>query len=81
MKPFNSLENRTLSDTFQKSSASMYESSGSQFFRNTTAIESGHDTLDKSKFPITFLTFLGVMEMCNFRLVVEQKTGKESHQD
>ena len=81
MKPFNNLENRTLSDIFQKSSASMYKSSGSQFFKNTTAIQSGHDTFDKSKFPMSFLTFLGVMEICNFRLVEEWKTGKESHQD
>ena len=31
-----------------KSSASMYESSGSQFFRTTTGIQSGPDTFDNS---------------------------------
>ena len=61
-----------------KSSASMYESSGSQFFRTTTGIQSGPDAFDESKFVMTFLTILGVMEiLCNFRLVLEGKTDKE----
>ena len=56
----------------------MYESSGSQFFRTTTGIQSGPDALDESRFVMTFLTILGVMEiLCNFRLVLEGKTGKE----
>ena len=33
-----------------KSSASMQESLGSQFFRTTTGIQSGPDTFDKSRF-------------------------------
>ena len=61
-----------------KSSASMCESSGSQFFRTTTGIQSGPDAFDKSRFIMTFLTILGVTEiLCNFRLVLEGKTGKE----
>ena len=61
-----------------KSSASMYESSGSQFFRTTTGILLGPDALDKSRFAMTFLTILGVTEiLCSFRLVLEGKTGKE----
>ena len=61
-----------------KSSASMYESSGSQFFRTTTGIQSGPDTFDESRFTMTFLTVLGVKEtLCSFRLVLEGKTGKE----
>ena len=61
-----------------KSSASMCESSGSQFFRTTTGIQSGPDAFDKSRFITTFLTILGVTEiLCNFRLVLEGKTGKE----
>ena len=61
-----------------KSSASMYESSGSQFFRTTTEIQSGPDTFDESRFVMTFLTILGVIEiLCSFRLVLEGKTGKE----
>ena len=56
----------------------MYESSGSQFFRNTIGIQSGPDTFDESRFVMTFLTILGVMEiLCSFRLVLEGKTGKE----
>ena len=56
----------------------MYESSGSQFFRTTTGIQSGPDAFDESKFAMTFLTILGVIEIsCSFRLVLEQKTGKK----
>ena len=60
------------------SSASIYESSGSPFFRNTTRIQSGPDTFDESRFVMTVLTILVVMEiLCSFRLVLEGKTGKE----
>ena len=56
----------------------MYESSGSQFFRTTTGILSGPDVFDESRFIMTFLTILGVMDiLCSFRLVLERKTGKE----
>ena len=56
----------------------MYESSGSQFFRTTTGIQSGPDPFDKSRFIMTFLTILGVTEiLCSFKLVLEGKTGKE----
>ena len=56
----------------------MYESSGSQFFRTTTGIQSGPDAFDKSRFIMTFLTILGVTEiLCSFKLVLEWKTGKE----
>ena len=56
----------------------MYESSGSQFFRTTTGIQSGPDTFDESRFATTFLTILGVMEiLCSFRVVLEGKTGKK----
>ena len=56
----------------------MYESSGSQFFRITTGIQSGPDVFDESRFVLTFLTFLGVMEIiCSLRLVLEEKTGKK----
>ena len=61
-----------------KSSASMYESSGSQFFRTTTGIQSGPGIFDESRFVMTFLTILGVTEiLCSFRLVLEGKTGKK----
>ena len=40
MRPYNNLENKIPSDTF-KSSARMHKSSGSQFFRATTKIQSG----------------------------------------
>ena len=56
----------------------MYESSGSQFFRTTTGIQSGPDAFDEPRFIMTFSTMLGVMEiLCSFRLVLEGKTGKE----
>ena len=57
----------------------MYESSGSQFFRTTTGIQSGPYTFDESRFVMTFLTILGVMEiLCIFRLFLEGKTVKET---
>ena len=62
------------------SSASMYESSGSQFFRTTTGIQSGPDAFDEPlmRFVMTFLTILRFTEiLCSFRLVLEGKTGKE----
>ena len=56
----------------------MYESSGSQFFRTTTGIQSRPDAFDESRFIMTFLTILGVRDiLCSFRLVLEGKTGKE----
>ena len=56
----------------------MYESSGSQFFKTTTGIQSGPDAFDESRFVMTFLTILGVMEiLCSFRLVLKGKAGKE----
>ena len=56
----------------------MYESPGSQFFRTTTGIQSGPDAFEESRFVMTLLTILGVMEiLCSFRLVLEGKTGKE----
>ena len=51
----------------------MYESSGSQFFRTTTEIESGPHIFDKSRFVMTFLTILRVTEIiCSFRLVLKK---------
>ena len=78
MRPSNNLENKTLFRQLLKSLASMYESSGSQFFRTTTGIQSGPDAFDESRFVVTFLNILGVMDiLCSFRLVLERKTGKE----
>ena len=63
---------------FSMYSASMYESAGSQFFRTTTGIQSGPDAFDESRFVMTFLAILGIMEiLCNLRLVLEEKTGRE----
>ena len=56
----------------------MYESSGSQFFRTTTGIQSRSDSFDKSRLVIIILTSLEVIEiLCSFRLVLEGKAGKE----
>ena len=61
-----------------KSSASIYESSGSQFSRTTTGIQSGPDAFHKTKFAVIFLTILGVTEILrSFRLFLEGKTGKK----
>ena len=61
-----------------KSSASMYENSGSQLFRTTTGIQSGQDAFDESRFVMTFLTILEVTEILySFKLVLEEETGKE----
>ena len=61
-----SMSNLAKNETFQqsgkqdsfrhtlKSSASMYESSDSQFFRTTTGIQSGLDAFDKSSLVMTF---------------------------
>ena len=49
----------------------MYKSSGSQFLRTTTGIQSGPDAFDESRPVMTFLTILGVTEICSFRLVLE----------
>ena len=49
-----------------------------QFLRNTTGIQSGPHAFDESRFVMTFLTILGVIEiLCSLRLVLEGKTGKE----
>ena len=55
----------------------MCKSSGSQFFRTTTGIQSRPDAFDESRFIMTFLTTLGGIEkLCSFRLVLEGKRGK-----
>ena len=76
MRPSNNLENKALSDTYWR--FNMYESLASQFFTTTTGIQSGLDAFDESRFVMTFLTTLRVMEiLCSFWLVLEGKIGKE----
>ena len=49
-----------------------------EFFRTTTGIQSGPDAFDESRFSMTFLTILAVIEiLCSFRIVLEGNTGKE----
>ena len=56
----------------------MYKASGSQFFKNTSGIQSGPYAFDKSRFIMTFLTVLGVTEiLCSFKLVLDGKIGQE----
>ena len=60
-----------------ENSASIQESSGSQFFRTTTGIQSEADTFEKTRYVMTFITILGVTEILySFKLVLEGKTGK-----
>ena len=61
----------------KKKHVKKFKSSGSQFFRTITGIQSGSDVFDKSRLILTFLTILGVAKICSFGLVLEGKTGKE----
>ena len=81
MRSCNRLENNSFRHIL-KSSASMYEHSGSQFFRTTTRILSEPDAFDESRFSMTVLTFLEAMKtLCCFRLVLEGKTGTRGKRD
>ena len=61
-----------------QNSASMYESSSSQFLRATTGIKLGPDTFDKSRFIMALLTIFGVTKkLYSYRLILERKIGKE----
>ena len=63
-----------------KSLAGMYESTGSQFLRTTTRIQSGPDAFDESKVTMTFLTIFRVREiLCDFRLVLEYYILSENY--
>ena len=56
----------------------MYESSGSQFVRNTTGIQSEPHAFDVSRFFMTFENILAIAGiLCNFRLILDEKTGKD----
>ena len=60
-----------------KSSASMYQISGSQFFRTAPGTQSGSHAFDESRFVIIFLSILRVMEILHsFRLVLEGEQVK-----
>ena len=60
MEPSNSLQKQDPFRHILKSSVSMYESSGSQFFRTTTARQAGLDAFDESRFTTTFLTIFQI---------------------
>ena len=51
-----------------KSTASMYESSDSQFIRTTTGTQSGSDTFDKSRLVVKFLMNLGITSIMQFQI-------------
>ena len=61
-----------------KSSASIYESSGSQPFRTTTEIQSGPDDFEESGWVMS-LTYIGVIAILSSigRVIPEGKAGKE----
>ena len=77
MRPSKNLENKIPSADRLKSLASMYERSGSQFFRITTGMQSRPDTFEESRIAMTFLIIMGVTEICGFSLVVEGKACNE----
>ena len=61
-----------------KSSVSMYETPGSQFFRTNIRTKSGPETFQEWRFVRTFLTILGVKKILGiFILVLQGKIGKE----
>ena len=79
MKPSNNLDSLRHLRHLLKSSANMQESSGSQFFRTTTGIQSRPDAFDKLRFVTTFVTILGVTKILfSFKLVLEGKIGRET---
>ena len=61
-----------------KISASIYESSGLNFFKTTAGIQSGLDGFNESSLVMTFWTNLGFTGIIHsFRLTLEGKAGKE----
>ena len=78
MRPSDNLDNKTLSHILN-SLTSMYEISGSQFFRTTTGIQSGPGCSRWIKVRYDLFNHLGSYKIsCSFRLVLEGKTGKET---
>ena len=56
----------------------MYKSSGLDFLRTTTGIQSLPDDFDESRLVMNFLIKLGVTDIwCSCKLVLEGKKGKE----
>ena len=75
MRPLNNLETR-LSETFEEFSYYVWK------FRLTVLYNHHWNTIRTRclwwiKVHYDFLTILGVIEICNFKLVLEWKTGKE----
>ena len=61
-----------------KSSGSMYESSGSKFFRTTTVLQSVQNVFDESRLVMASLTNFEVTEiLCSFELILQKKEGTE----
>ena len=59
MRPSKNMENKIFRHILKRS-ASMHESSGSQFCRTMAWIQSATDAFDESRFVMTFLTIMGV---------------------
>ena len=67
------LENKISLDTYRK-----IHKFRSQFFRTTTKIQSESDAFEELRSDLTFFTIFGVIEiLCSFRLVLEEKAGKD----
>ena len=78
MRPSKNLGKKDSLRHILKSSASMHESTSSQFFRNIIGIQLGRGFFCKSRLVMTFLINVAVAEIsCSFRLVLEGKTDKE----
>ena len=74
MRPSNNLENKTLSDTYWTGQLVCMKVQARSSLE--PPLEYKQDQMP-SRFVMTFLTILGVVEICSFRLVLERKTGKE----
>ena len=55
----------------------MYGSSGSQFFRTATGLQSGLDAFDESRLVMNLTNLRVTYILSSFRLVLEEKIGKE----
>ena len=79
MRPSNNLEKSTLSDTYWRAQLVCKKIQDHSSLEPPLEYNQDRpDAFDKSRFVMTFLTIVGVIEiLCSFRLVLEGKTGKE----
>ena len=78
IRPSNDLENKTLWDIYWRVQLVCMKVKANSSLEPPLEKQSGPDAFDESRFVMTFLTILRVMEiLCSFRLVLEGKTSKK----